>query len=170
MANPNNNGTLIGRLVEDPRVFDNNDGSHKVVATVAATNNFQSTRNGMRAFHPEYIPVERFYRADANMTLAGYRKGDMIALTFHLERQQYADKAKFIYELKAVVDNVWPLESRSARLTRQADRLKGENAQLAAAQSVQPQAQTQLSIRPVAPAVPVGNTYDEEEFYGEPPF
>lgn len=178
MANPNNNGTLIGRLASDPQVFNNGNGSHKVVATIAATNNYRSTRNGVVDFHPEYIPVERFYREGVNMSLGAYRQGDLVGLTFHLERQVYTNKAtgELVYDLKVVVDNVWPLEGKSMRFARQAEKLERENAQLAA------QPQTTPAIRPVAPAVPNNLSHEssyesdefiegeEEDFYGEPPF
>ena len=61
MANPNNNGTTIGRLARDPQIFMNVDGSRTVYITIAAQNNFLS-RDGSR--HAEFVPLEVFIPAD----------------------------------------------------------------------------------------------------------
>ena len=56
MANVRNFGVILGRLVADPMVFDNADGSKKVRFTVAARDNFKTQGE----YKSQFIPVEAF--------------------------------------------------------------------------------------------------------------
>lgn len=115
MANPNNNGTVIGRLARDPQIFVNGDGSRTVYVTVAAQNNFIS-RDGSR--HAEYISLETFIPADRENGVYGLiHQGDLVATTYSVRVTEYNGE----YTTRLVIDNVQMLEGKgttSARLLR----------------------------------------------------
>lgn len=61
--NLNNHGIITGRLTRDPKIVQNNDGSHKVRFTVAAVDNFQTKGE----YRPQFIPLESYVRKDSHM-------------------------------------------------------------------------------------------------------
>lgn len=113
MANPNNNGTTIGRLARDPQIFMNVDGSRTVYITVAAQNNFLS-RDGSR--HAEFIPLEVFIPADrGNGVYDLIHQGDLVAINYSVRVTEYNGD----YKTRLTIDNVQMLEGKgttSARL------------------------------------------------------
>lgn len=113
MANPNNNGTAIGRLARDPQIFTNGDGSRTVYVTVAAQNNFIS-RDGSR--HAEFIPLEVFIPADrGNGVYDLIHQGDLVAVSYSVRVTEYEGA----YTTRLTIDSLQMLEGKgttSARL------------------------------------------------------
>lgn len=113
MANPNNNGTTIGRLARDPQIFTNGDGSRTVYVTVAAQNNFIS-RDGSR--HAEFIPLEVFIPADrGNGVYNLIHQGDLVAVSYSVRVTEYEGA----YTTRLTIDSLQMLEGKgttSARL------------------------------------------------------
>lgn len=113
MANPNNNGTVVGRLARDPQIFVNGDGSRTVYVTVAAQNNFIS-RDGSR--HAEFIPLEVFIPADrGNGVYDLIHQGDLVAVSYSVRVTEYEGA----YTTRLTIDSLQMLEGKgttSARL------------------------------------------------------
>lgn len=93
--NVRNNFQVIGRLTQDPAVFDNKDGSKKVRFTVAAKDNFAG-KDGERG--SQFLPCEAFISADSAAKngigiYGNMHKGDMVAVTGQIQNNNYKDKA-----------------------------------------------------------------------------
>lgn len=160
MTNPNNNGTQIGRIAADAKIFANNDGSHNVKFNAYVQQNFRS-RNG--EWGSDRLPFESGYlKPGTDVTtvpFANAREGDLVAMSTHVEDATYtpAGANEPVYGIRLVVDDFWFQEAKSVRDGRAADkaakRAQGQNvqtqpaaqpaptAQPAAAQNTQPAAQ-----------------------------
>lgn len=144
MANPANNGTVIGRLASDPTIFTNSDGSKSVHLTVFANRTY-TDKNGVDS---DAIPMEAFVPADVQ-GVGAYSHvfaGSLVAVTYALKLDRYMDKSgNEQFKLKVVVDNIRFLESRNTTQERLAQRVRqnkvNAQAQQAQAQPVQAQAQ-----------------------------
>lgn len=116
-----NTFTVIGRLTQDPKVFENKDGSRKVRFTVAAKDNF--TSNGQR--DSQFLPVEAF-RSAALVTKSGLgiyanmHKGDLVAVSGQIQNNNYTDKndAKH-FDLVLHIETCQLLEPKSVTDARQ---------------------------------------------------
>lgn len=123
--NIRNQFTIIGRLTQDPTVFDNKDGSKKVRFTVAATDNFASA-DGKRG--SQFLPVEAF-RSAAVVNKSGLgiyaniHQGDLVAVSGQIQNNNYTDKnnAKH-YDLVLHVETCDPMEPKSVTDARQINR------------------------------------------------
>lgn len=92
--NVKNNFQIIGRLVADPTIYDNKDGSKKVRYTIATRDNYVN-RKGER--NTQFIPVETFLSADTISkrgvgVFAHAHKGDFVAVTGRIQNNNYTDK------------------------------------------------------------------------------
>ena len=77
--NLNNNGSLLGRLVQNPIVYVNADGSKKIRFTVAASNNYKS-RDGQH--HAQFVPLEAFLPAGSRNSVYDYlTKGMLVSVS-----------------------------------------------------------------------------------------
>lgn len=130
-ANPFNNGTVIGNLARDPKVFLNADGSRTVRFTVCADRDFKN-----RAGEVEYdaIDVERYVTADVNWESSLYNnihQGDKVALTTAIRKDVFQDKSgETVYAQKTVVESAKYLSTRAesqARLAKRVENAKVEN-------------------------------------------
>lgn len=102
MSNPANHGSLIGRLASDPKVFENTDGSRRLLATVAVDDNFKN-RAGERK--TQFIQVEAFLPAGSTMGWDRTGKGDLIAVEYRIDTTAYADKnGEMQYPVRLVVE------------------------------------------------------------------
>lgn len=95
--NVRNNFTLIGRLAQDPVVFDNSDGSKKVRFTLATKDNFKSKGDSGMEQGSQFIPVEGFISKDnvAKNGIGVYglmHQGDLVAVTGQIQNNNYTDK------------------------------------------------------------------------------
>lgn len=142
--NPRNNGTAIGRLASDPRLFENKDGSRTVRLTVLVDQDF-TDRNGERG--TDAVPVERFIPADrGNGVFDMVHQGDLVQVSYRTTTDSYIDRnGERRYVTKLIVADVQMLESRRVTTERLAKRAAQQDAQNRAAQAA----------APVAPAAPV---------------
>ena len=124
--NMNNYAILRGRLVSDPAVFANKDGSSKVKFTVACENNYKG-KDGKR--DSQMIPGEAFTKDYAKSPFSKIHKGDKVSLECSLRNNNYVDKdGKQVYSTIVFVENIQFEESKSVTEARAA-----ENAAKAAA-------------------------------------
>lgn len=135
-ANPNNNGTLIGRLAADPRAFLNQDGSKKVKVTLYVERDYKKEGKTVS----DQVSVEAFVSKEAN-GLGPYsyaHAGDLVAVSTHIEQQPYvaANGEKVFPPATVVADGIRFLESRTTTQTRLARRtVEGAQAEEAAAEA-----------------------------------
>lgn len=123
MSNLANNGTIIGRLARDPKVFKNEDGSAKVVFTVFANRNFKN-RAGERL--SDAIPLETFINKDVNFEATPYanvHKGDLVAVGTELRMNDYERNGETVRDLKVIATGITFLESRQTVQNRLAQRV-----------------------------------------------
>ncbi len=122
MSNPRNNGQLIGRLANDPKVFDNRDGSKKVVFSVFADRNFANA-DGDRL--SDAIPVEAFVRAQTQGAgpYANIHKGDLVGIGYALRMDRYTKNGAEVFDLKVVSEDITFLEPRSVTQNRLSERV-----------------------------------------------
>lgn len=93
--NINNFGIAKGRLGKDPVVFDNADGSKKVMISLAVKNNFKS-KSGER--ESQFINLEGFIskeKAAGANPLGAYafmHKGDLVSFGYEVRQNNYTAK------------------------------------------------------------------------------
>jgi single-stranded DNA-binding protein len=128
MSNPRNNGQLVGRLARDPKVFENKDGSKKVLFTVFADRNYL---NGQSERQSDAIPVEAFVRAQAQGLgpYANIHKGDLVAIGYVLRMDRYIKGGAEVFDLKVIAEDVTFLEPRTVTQGRLAERVQAAEAQ-----------------------------------------
>lgn len=145
MTNPANNVGTIGRLASDPKVFENQDGSKKVLFTVYADRNY-TDRNGKRG--SDALPFEAFVPAKVSGIgpYANVHKGDLVAVSSVLRMDNYTDEAtgREVFKLKIISEDIKFLESKVATTQRLSNRLAEAQAQVAA--------QNQAQVPATAPA------------------
>lgn len=116
IANPSNSISLIGRLASDPKVFENRDGSKKVLGTIMV--------NGSKAGTVDAIPFQAF--VPARVAKAGklngwgsVHKGDLVHMSGSLRSGAYTGAdGNTVYTLAVTVQGFTFLESRSAKAAR----------------------------------------------------
>lgn len=137
MANPNNNGNIIGRLADSPKAFTNADGSKKVYITIYADRNFKNRDGGRDS---DAIALEAF--VPTGVTRLGVYdlmgKGDLIAVSFSLRSEKYAKDGQIVYKQAARIEDVQLLEPRGITQQRRANEA---SAQAPAPQAPAPQAE-----------------------------
>lgn len=145
MSNPRNIGQLIGRLARDPKVFENQDGSKKVVFTVFADRNYV---NGQNERQSDAIPVEAFVRAQAQGLgpYANIHKGDLVAIGYALRMDRYVKSGADVFDLKVIVEEVTFLESRTVTQGRLEERVQAAEAQNQALQARPPATQQAAQV------------------------
>lgn len=118
--NIRNYGVVEGRLVKDPVIFTNNDGSRKVMLTVAVMDNFKS-KDGKKG--SQFVQLEAFVSAkQTGNGVYGYmHKGDLVGLEFTIRTNNYTDKAgNPVYSQVLLVQGVDLKESKTTTDARQA--------------------------------------------------
>lgn len=98
MANPFNSFNTVGRLVDDPKIIANADGSKRTYVKLALTRDYQT--NGK--YEADFIDFEGFIpapKADANGNVRTYggvyeymKKGQFVALNFEMRSCTYQAK------------------------------------------------------------------------------
>ncbi|MGW2986461.1 single-stranded DNA-binding protein [Streptomyces goshikiensis] len=157
MANPRNNGQLIGRLANDPQCFDNKDGSKKVLFTVFTDRAYTNAQNQRDS---DAVPVEAFVRAQTQGAgpYANIHKGDLVAINYTLRMDRYTKGGELVFNLKVVSEEITYLESRSVTQARLNERVKNAEAR---SQALQAQAPTPVAA--VAPAVAYASAVGGEQ-------
>ena len=155
--NTRNNGTAIGRLDSDPRLYENKDGSRTVRFTVLVDQDYVNA-NGERG--TDAVPVERFIPADrSNGVFDMVHQGDLVQVSYRATTDSYVDRnGERRYVTKLIVADMQLLESRKVTTARLAKRAAEQDAQNRAAQAAQAAAPVQQVAAPApvaAPAAPV---------------
>ena len=89
MMNLSNFGVVTGRLVKDPAVYTNSDGSRKTKITIATQNNYRNSQTGEK--EAQFLPLEYFTPADRDdLQVFNYMyKGDKVTIQYTLKNVQY---------------------------------------------------------------------------------
>lgn len=103
-ANPNNTLIINGNLASDPKVFQNADGSKKVLITVAAQ---RVRKNAEGKREADFIQCEHFISKDAQ-SMGPYdpkymRKGTQVSVMATVETGSYEKEGKVEHYMKFVV-------------------------------------------------------------------
>ncbi|MEV7872479.1 single-stranded DNA-binding protein [Streptomyces sp. NPDC088124] len=156
MANPRNNGQLIGRLANDPKVFENRDGSKKVLFTVFTDRAYTNAQNQRDS---DAVPVEAFVRAQTQGAgpYAKIHKGDLVAVGYTLRMDQYSKGGERFFDLKVISGDITFLEPRSVTQTRLNERVQNAEARIQALRAPAP-----TPVVAVAPAVAYTSAVDEQ--------
>ncbi|WP_340375869.1 single-stranded DNA-binding protein [Streptomyces sp. SS7] len=159
MSNPRNNGQLIGRLANDPKVFENKDGSKKVLFTVFTDRAYTNAQNQRDS---DAVPVEAFVRAQTQGLgpYANIHKGDLVAVGFSLRMDRYTKNGEQVFDLKVISEDITFLEPRSVTQARLNERVQNAEAQN---QALQAQA---APVAAAAPAVAHASAVDEQLPFG----
>lgn len=85
MMNLSNYGIVTGRLVKDPAVYTNADGSRKTKITIATQNNYRNSQTGEK--EAQFLPLEYFTPADRDdLQVFNYMyKGDKVTIQYTLK-------------------------------------------------------------------------------------
>lgn len=125
MSNPRNNGNLIGRVSQEPKVFPNADGSKVLLLTIAADDNFASGKD--RKAKTQFVPVRAFIpkTVDGLGAFENVHKGDLIAVSTRISCEPYEKNGETVYPAPTIEIEGFPqfLESKAvvdARLARNA--------------------------------------------------
>lgn len=117
--NVRNFGIAEGRLTRDPYIIENEGGSHKVMLTIAAQNDYKN-KDGKR--DSQYISLEGFIPAGKG--LGAYElmhKGDMIGLGYTVRTNNYTGKnGEEVYSQVLFIQSVDLKESKQAVANRAA--------------------------------------------------
>ena len=159
MSNPRNNGQLIGRLANDPKVFENKDGSKKVLFTVFTDRAYTNAQNQRDS---DAVPVEAFVRAQTQGLgpYANIHKGDLVAVGYTLRMDRYTKNGEPVFDLKVISEDITFLEPRSVTQARLNERVQNAEAQN---QALQAQA---APVAAAAPAVAHASAVDEQLPFG----
>jgi single-stranded DNA-binding protein len=155
MSNPNSTASAIGRVANDPRVFENKDGSKKVMLTAFVDRGY-TDRHGNRI--SDALPFEAFVRAGTQGTgpFAHVHKGDLVALSYEPRLNQYTKNGAKVFEVKLEILNISFLEPRGTTQARLAERV-------AKAEAENQKAQASAPVAAAAPAaVAHAGTVDEQ--------
>lgn len=126
--NTRNYGVVIGRLVRQPKVYENRDGSHKVLYTLAVTRNF-SNKEGKR--DSDFVNLEAFLPARSQPDQSVYsciRVGELVAVRYTIRTSTYTDaNGESRFGTSLLTQDVELLECRSPAADQPArGREKGE--------------------------------------------
>lgn len=130
MFNIDNYGITSGRLVSDPQVYDNADGSKKIRITVAAANNYKN-RDGSRT--SQFLPLEDFIPArrarKGNGVYDLMHQGDKVTVQYTIRNNNYTrDNGEQVYNIVLHIDSVRLDETKAITEARQAAKATGTEA------------------------------------------
>ena len=126
MANLNlsNYGIAQGRVVREPEIFKNSDGSHKVKLTVACKD---EAGNGT-----QFISLDGFVNKDKDIDKSVYaylKTGMPVRVAYSVRTNNYTDKTgKAVYSQVLSVNAVAIMESKAASDAREARKAAGTTA------------------------------------------
>lgn len=120
--NLRNYGIATGRLTRDPQVFDNKDGSRKVLFTLAAQDNFRDRKDVRNS---QFLPFEAFISKDSFTknglgVYALMHKGDKVTIQYTVKTPSFEKDGQTQYKVALVPENVDLLESKATTEARQA--------------------------------------------------
>ncbi|MET0887439.1 MAG: single-stranded DNA-binding protein [Mycetocola sp.] len=163
MANPLNNGNLIGRVAQDIREFKNADGSKVLLVTIAVDNNFTSGAD--KTAKTQYIPARAFLPKSVSGRGSWDRvhKGDQIAVQTRISCEPYTKNGETVYPEPTIEIDGFPqfLESKAVTDARAARKAVAAEAPAApAAEETQEETIARLTAELAAQSAPAVN-YDE---------
>lgn len=158
---PNNMFVITGRLVRDPKVYDNKDGSKKIQVTVATSDNFKS-KNGARnqdgttqpGYGAQFVSAEAYVNA-ATASKKGIgvyglmQKGTMVSLGGTIKSSSYEKDGQTVYTQTLNIDSVTLMG-------------RAKNAGGAAAATAETTTEPAVAAQP-ADAGAVGDDFDDED-------
>ncbi|NEA15420.1 hypothetical protein [Streptomyces halstedii] len=156
MSNPTSTASVVGRLANDPKVFENKDGSKKVMLTAFVDRGYTDAQSNRIS---DALPFEAFVRAQTTGIgpFAHVHKGDLVALGYEPRMNRYTKNGVEVFELKLEIQNISFLESRKTTRARLAERVTNAEARNQALQ-----AQAPTPVVAVAPAVASASVVDEQ--------
>lgn len=118
MANPMNNGTIIGNLTRAPKVLENRDGSKTICVTVASRDNFTSGAN--KEYGTQFVQLKGFVRKDKDLGVYGImEKGAPWAFIYSVRTNSFADaNGEMHYTQELTIESAQALESKTAAEAR----------------------------------------------------
>ncbi|MGW6606065.1 single-stranded DNA-binding protein [Streptomyces sp. NPDC055036] len=160
MSNPCSTASVIGRLANDPKVFENKDGSKKVMLTVFVDRGYTDAQ-GNRISDP--LPFEAFVRTQTPGTgpYAHVHKGDQVALSYEPRNNRYTKDGVEVFEVRLEIQSISFLESRAttqARLTKRVTKTEARNQNLLS--------QAPAPVTAGAPAAAYASVVDEQMPFG----
>ncbi|MGW3973848.1 single-stranded DNA-binding protein [Streptomyces ardesiacus] len=156
MSNPNSTASVIGRLANDPKVFENKDGSKKVMLTAFVDRSYTDSQGNRIS---DALPFETFVRAQTQGIgpFAHVHKGDLVSLSYEPRMNRYTKNGVEVFEVKLEIQNISFLESRATTRARLAERVTKAEAQN---QSLQAQA---APVATAAPSVAHASAVQDEQ-------
>lgn len=116
--NQRNFGIMEGRLVKNPVIFTNSDGSKKVSLVIAVRRNFKNKDGKVDS---DFIATEGFIPAQTkNNGVYDYiHKGDLVGIEYTLRTSRYTDKnSEEVYAQTVFIQNIDFKESKSVTQQR----------------------------------------------------
>ncbi|WP_405749287.1 hypothetical protein OG232_04240 [Streptomyces sp. NBC_01411] len=155
--NPNSTASANCRLANDPKVFENKDGSKKVMFTAFVDRGYTDAQGNRPS---DALPFEAFVRPQTPGAgpFAHVHKGDLVALSYEPRMNRYTKNGAEVFELKLEIQNISFLESRTTTQSRLAERVTK-----AEAQNQNLQAQAPAPVAAAAPAVAHASPVQDEQ-------
>ena len=126
--NVDNFGLVSGRLVSDPQILSNSNGSRKVRLTLAAQNNYKDANNERGA---QFLPLEAYIAPDKDpKVFTMMHQGDHITIHYTVKNNNYTDKntQQPVYGLTLQIEHVKLNEPKKVTEERLAQRTVAGNA------------------------------------------
>lgn len=115
-----NYGVAIGRLVRQPKVYENKDGSHKILYTLAVRRAFPGKKGRQDA---DFVNLETFLPADSPLEQSIYSRlqtGTMLAARYTLLSSSYTDAGgEKRYRVSLLTQSLDFMESRRETADRE---------------------------------------------------
>ena len=117
MMNTSNFGILKGRLADEVKVFDNKDGSRKIMFKLAVNDNFKG-KNGERKTH--FIPLETIISKakDTNGVYDYINKGDKVTVQYSIRNNNYEKDGVMHYGITLFAESVNLEETKTEKIKR----------------------------------------------------
>lgn len=118
MSNPNNHAHAIGRLVRDPKVFTNSDGSKTLKFNLLAEQNWGERK-------VDSLPMTAFVRKDTEGlgVFAYVHEGDLVAVDYSIRSSRWEKNGETQYGTDLLIENISFLEPKSVTSKRREEKL-----------------------------------------------
>lgn len=167
--NPDNNGSVTGRLARDPKFFANKDGSTTVYATVMADRTYEDKTTGK--VPTDAVPLEAWVRPDKDVKSTVYglmHRGDLVKVDYAIRvGKPYEKDGETIYPAAQLAPEfVKLLEPKAVTQARLAKRVADAEAtnQAVHASSTPAESATEAPVeQPPAEHSVVGGGLDQDQ-------
>ncbi len=101
-----NFGIMEGRLTRDVNIFNNKDGSKKVLVNLAVQDNFKSGEN--KDYNSQFPQLEHFLNKDSKLKIYDkIKKGDLVEVRYSVRTPHYKkDDGTTEYQLKLAIEDI----------------------------------------------------------------